>query len=405
MHIAHILPTLNSEYGGPVSAALGLGKAQRELGRIVSYWATADDVRTSDPEMRCFRRVWPRRWYRSPGLVHALAAEARSIDIGHVYGIWEHTAVFGAAALSKAGVPYILHPTGVFTHPWRFKSVKKRLYMELLAARMVDRAACLQAASPLEAESMSRLGLRPPITIIPNGVDADTFEEMPDRAEAEALWATLRGRVVVLFLSRISPEKGLDVLMASMRYLVDCGHTDVLAVIAGSGQAGYVARVKDMVARSNLASHVLFTGMVQGRSKLALYARADVFVLPSYSENYGIVVAEAMAAGVPVVTTTCTPWGVLAQIDAGRQVPPDAGSFGDALLELVRLSHDSRAAMGCRGRQFILREHTWDMAARKLATVHQCILEGRGISECPDPISKGDLAKGEVQSAHAVGRL
>ncbi|MBP8302591.1 MAG: glycosyltransferase [Phycisphaerae bacterium] len=405
MHIAHVLPTLNSEYGGPVSAALGLGEAQRRLGRVLSYWATADDVRTGDPEIRCFRRAWPRRWYRSPDLVRALAAEARSIDVGHIYGIWEHTAAFGAAALYKADVPYILHPTGVFTHAWRFNSIKKRLYMGLLAEKMVNRAACVQAASPLEAESLSRLDLKSPITVIPNGVDVDTFEQVPGRGEAEALWPCLRGRVVVLFLSRISPEKGLDILLASTRQLVDRGCRDVLMVIAGSGQTKYLACVKDMVSRHDLGAHVLFTGMVQGRTKLALYARADVFVLPSYSENYGIVVAEAMAAGVPVLTTTCTPWGVLQQIDAGRQVPPDVGPLGEALLELVRLSADSRASMGRRGRQFILQEHTWDVAARRMATVHRCILKGRAIPECPDPIPQGDLIQAEGQPARAGGGL
>jgi glycosyltransferase involved in cell wall biosynthesis len=389
MHIAHVIPTLAASYGGPVNAALNLGVAQREIGIKVSHWTTGDEetrrnLAESRADVRVFDTSWPQGWFRSPELARKLSEEISSLDLIEVHGIWEYTVFMAARIARRANIPYVIRPTGVFTHPWRYRTLKKQLYLVLIGNRVLKEAACLHVASQKEAEGCLEAGLQTPITIVPNGIDRRIFETLPNPREAEDRWPILKGRRVILFLSRISPEKGLDQCIPAIRDLLDVGGPrDTLFVIAGPDHKGYLATVKELIARYDLERYAFFPGMVLGREKLALYRRTDVFVLPSYSESYGIVVAEALACGAPVVTTTGTPWKELQDIDAGRWVAPMRGPLAKALCELLGISREERKAMGQRGRKLVFEKYTWKNIARKLHTIYQCILEGKDIPTNP----------------------
>ena len=138
-----------------------------------------------------------------------------------------------------------------------------------------------------------------------------------------------------------------------------------------------------------LALSTLMPGMIQGARKSSLLKRADVFVLPSYSENFGIVVAEALACGTPVVTTTGTPWEQLHVVNAGRWVPPTKQDVRQALQELLAMSASQRQQMGRRGAALIREYYTWDQVARKFLMVCDCVLHGRSIPLHPEPIGPG----------------
>lgn len=391
MHIAHVIPTLAEWYGGPVNVVLNLSAAQREIGMKVSNWATGDEETkrkwaTSCPDVRLFDTHRPKCWFRSPELTRKLTEEITSFDLIEVHGIWEYT-VFAAARIARrTDIPYMICPTGVFTHPWRYRTLKKRLYSCLVANRVVKGAACLHVASEMEAEGCREAGIQIPITIVPNGIDPSAFETLPSAKEAEERWPVLKDRQVILFLSRISREKGLDKCIAAIRDVLDMSDLiDTLFVIAGPNHKSYLATVKDLLERYDLEQYIFFPGMVQGREKLALYRRADIFVLPSYSESYGIVVAEALACGTPVVTTTGTPWKELQDIDAGRWVAPERGPLAKALCELLEMPREEREVMGQRGRNLVFERYTWEKSAKKLRTVYECILGGKDIPQNPEP--------------------
>lgn len=389
MHIAHVMPTLAEWYGGPVNTVLNLGAAQREIGIKVSYWATGDEetrrrLASLPGDLRLFNTHWPQGWFRSPELVRKLTEQIASFDLIEVHGIWTYTVFMAARIARRANIPYVIRPTGVFTHPWRYRTLKKRLYSVLIGNRALKGAACLHVASQKEAEGCREAGLRLPITIVPSGIDPKDFEALPDAMEAEDFWPMLKGRQVILFLSRISREKGLDQCIPAIRDLLEAGGLRApLFVIAGPDHRGYLATVKNLLERYDLERYVFFPGMLRGREKLALYRRADVFVLPSYSESYGIVVAEALACGTPVVTTTGTPWKGLVDADAGRWVSPERGPLAEALRELLEMPRERREAMGQKGRDIILRDYTWSVAARKMKTVYQSILDGKDVPLCP----------------------
>lgn len=402
MNIAFALSYFAERFGGPVNVVRNLGPLLARQGHEVSYWATraGDDAAPihTFTNVHLYEVVWPHRWYRSPGLARGLEAAISSMDVLDINEMWVYSTYAASRVARKHQVPYVLRPAGSL-EPWPLKRgllrrLKKAAYLRVVGNTVMRAAACLQACSPLEAEHVRQVGYDGPITIIPNGVDIRTFDG-GEPEEAEAFWPVLHERPVVVFMSRLSPEKGLDLLLPAWSQLVRMpAYQDALLVVAGPDYRGYQRTVEAMVERYSVQRSVLMPGMVRGRRKTALLRRADVFVLPSHSENFGIVIAEALACGTPVVTTTSTPWEQLHRIDAGRWVPPVETELLAALRELLALSAPQRAAMGRRGRDLVQSEYTWEKAAGRFLHVCRCILEGKPVPLHPpasEPVARQSL--------------
>ena len=400
MNIAFVLSYWQNRFGGPVTFAKERGRALTDMGHHVSYWAPDDgdsrEEAVPTEDLRRYRRDWPRSWRRSKELVRELSASAGSFDVIDISGLWLHP-TYAASRIARAhDVPYVLRPTGGL-EPWRLRRgylrpLKKKIYLELIAKPIMERAACLQAASMQEVESLRSAGYRGPVAIIPGGVDADTLNAC-DLSECDEYWPELKDRPVVLFMSRLSPEKGLDLLIPLWADIVKSpAHRDALLVVAGPSHRGYRETVEAMIGKHDLQPHVRVTGMVQGPRKRALLSRADVFVLPSYSENFGIVVPEALACQTPVVTTTGTPWQQLQTTDAGRYVSPTRDQLTEALRELLEMSSSQRDAMGRRGRDLVQQHYTWQKVAGQFLTMCDCILDGKAIPLHPKPAPSPTLA-------------
>lgn len=392
MKIAFVLPYFADRFGGPVAVVKGTGRTLAGMGHEVSYWATASDgdrrELASVAGAHLYGTDWPHGWYRSRRLSRDLSGALPEADVSQIIGVWTYPARAGSRIARRSGTPYVIRPAGTL-QPWalgngRLRRWKKAAYFHLIARSLMDGAACVQAASTQEAEQMRLLGYKGPVTIIPNGVDLGALENSRDAADA--YWPDLRDRPVVVFMSRLSPEKGLDLLIPAWAQITKSSpHKDALLVIAGPDFRGYQAVVKAMIEKHGVESSVLTTGMVRGEKKSALLHRADIFVLPSYSENFGVAVAEALACGRPVVTTTGTPWDQLPGVDAGRWVPPTVQDVREAIEELLTMPASRRDRMGSRGAALIREHYTWDRVAGKFLAVCDCILEGRPIPLHPEP--------------------
>lgn len=397
MNIAFVLPYLADHFGGPVAVAKGTGKVLAGMGHEVSYWATGTDgdrrESASVAGTHLFDTDWPHAWYRSRGLKEGLSQAIPMAHILQVHSVWTYPSYAASHIARRNEIPYVIRPAGTL-QPWAFgngrlKRVKKAAYFRVVAKSLLSRSACVQAASVQEAEQVRRLGHMGPVTVIPNGVDIDALDE-GDAGEAEMYWPILKDRPVVAFMSRLSPEKGLDLLIPAWAEIIKIpAYRDAVLVVAGPDFRGYQETAKAMIDEHRIGSRVLMPGMVQGTRKSALLRRADVFVLPSYSENFGIVVAEALACGTPVVTTTGTPWEQLHAVDAGRWVPPAKEEIGRALRELLGMSESRRRQMGQRGAALIREQYTWDQVACKFLTVCDCVLNGRSVPLHPKPMKSG----------------
>ena len=238
----------------------------------------------------------------------------------------------------------------------------KTAWIELFERRNIERAAAVHVTADIEAEELRRLGLHArKVAVIPNGIDAQAEAGEPGAADAPR---TPPGRRV-LFLGRINWKKGLDRLIPAMAHVPG---TDLL--IAGNDEENYTPTLQALAERCGVAERVRFLGPVYGPDKWRLLATADVFALPSYSENFGIAALEAMACGVPVVVTPEV--GLAAAVreaGAGLVVKGDANSVGHALAELIA-DPERRRILGLAGRKAVAERFSWTTIAAQMEALY-----------------------------------
>mgnify|MGYP001809690076 CR=1 FL=1 len=284
----------------------------------------------------------------------------------HNHGIW--TAVnHRACRFARArGIPYIIQPMGML-EPWSldYRATKKRIAMRLYQGRDLAAAALFMATSEAEARNVRRLGFSQPLSVIPAGIRLDPPPEMAGGQRAE-------GPRRLLFLSRVHPKKGLLDLVAAWSRLARSGWR---LQIAGPDDAGHLAQVMALARRLGVADEIDYLGVVEGDAKAAVYGAADLFVLPTFSENFGVVVPEALAHGLPVITTRGAPWESLPRFGCGWWIEIGVEPLQAALTEAMSLSDAQRAAMGERARRYAAR-FDWAAIAAETLQVYRWLVDG-----------------------------
>jgi glycosyltransferase involved in cell wall biosynthesis len=269
-----------------------------------------------------------------------------------------------AATSRRTGIPYIYYTHGAF-EPWAFKHKywKKKVYWELVEKGVLSGAAGIVVCNEAETDLLRRLGLRTPIRRIPWGVDIPSAGSSPVRTKLAAWFPALADRPFWLFLSRLHPKKGLDLLILAFAALAQ-EFPDWLLVLAGPDEGGYRGQLERMVTDQGLEQRILFTGLVTGEAKAALLAHADCFVLPSYSEGFPVVVAEALGYGRPVVITTSCYVPEVAKGEAGLVVSSEMGALATALREMMR---DTAFRGNCsqKALEVAKRHFTWEAVAKQ----------------------------------------
>jgi glycosyltransferase involved in cell wall biosynthesis len=292
-------------------------------------------------------------------------------DIIHDHGIWLPSNHAVATVARKHKVPLVVHPRGML-EPWAlsFRSYKKKLAWNLYQGRNLKSAALFFATSQAEADNLRKLDFTQPIAVIPNGVD------IPDGdASFRSVQLAQRERTVV-FMSRVHPKKGLKGLLKAWAKL---DPENWKLILAGPDEGGHLQEILAYAKKLRIDNKVVYQGVVEGEDKEKLLLNADLFVLPSFSENFGVVVAEALAYGVPVISTFGTPWQGLVHNKCGWWVEAESGALGGALREAIALSDEQRCEMGVRGREYA-RQFDWGQIARETADVYHWLL---GKADCP----------------------
>jgi glycosyltransferase involved in cell wall biosynthesis len=263
---------------------------------------------------------------------------------------------------------------------------KKRLGMLAFGYRNIRKAACLHATAPKELESIRQFTSTRPVAVIPNPIEVPPdsgLDYQEARTWVAALAPPVRDKRLALCLSRLHPQKRVDLLLSAWAALGDL-RRDWHLVVAGPDQLGYTKRMRALVSDLGLAGEVSFPGPVYDQSKWRLYRAAELFILPSPSENFGMVVAEALAAGAPAVATTGTPWSWLRESDCGWHVAPTAEALHDAIAQAISLNAHQREAMGQRGRHLILRRFSGEAVARSMSAVYGWLLGRCEMPGCVD---------------------
>jgi glycosyltransferase involved in cell wall biosynthesis/SAM-dependent methyltransferase len=424
MRILQVIGSLAPRYGGPSTSCPALCRALAERGHDVAVYTTdADgagrmDVPLDQPvladgfSIRYFP-AWPhpREFKVSPGLSAALASTAGEFDVVHVYSYYGHWVWAAARACRARGTPYLLHPHGSLD-PFllRRRSLRKRAY-----ASFIGNACWRNAAGILfnSAEEMRVAGgadsargahtAEPRHFVVPCGVDDEWFrapEPAADWRIAQRL-EHLGDCTPVVYFGRIDFKKGLDLLARAFGEVARCNRKARL-VLAGPESPGYGAKVREWLRDAEVLDRTTFLGPLAGADRIALLRRARLVALLSYSENFGQVVAEAMAAGAPVVISDrVNIWPEIESSEAGIVVPCEAGAAARAIETLLADPAAARA-MGNRGRAWVESNWTWPKVAGEFLGVYSAIFRtGRGartvrLDECrvaeSGPASRADAA-------------
>jgi glycosyltransferase involved in cell wall biosynthesis len=258
--------------------------------------------------------------------------------------------------------------------PWSLKQARfrKQLAFWLFQRRCLRDAACIRATSGLEAASIRQTGCTKPIALVPNGVVLP--EDLPRRPPVHL--AQVRR---ALFLSRLHPKKGLLNLVEAWNRVRPAGWQ---LWIVGPDESGHRAVVERAVRACGLEQTILFQTEVWGEGRMKLYLDSDLFVLPSFSENFGLAIAEALSCGVPIITTRATPWEQVEKEDCGWWIDIGVEPLVQALTEAVSLPPKELERMGRRGRRLIEVKYRWESIGRKMGEVYEWMLGFRDKPEC-----------------------
>lgn len=345
-------------YGGPAYSVSRLAAALTRAGASVAIWAPDGSAPAMASGLGSVVGL--------AGGMNAAIREFGPPDVVHDSGIWlahNHALAVLAAAL---GAPRVVSTRGML-EPWarRHKRWKKMVAWAAYQRRDLRCAQLLHATSDEEGDNLRALGLQP-VAVIPNGVEVPNSLP-PHRALAD-------DARTALFLGRIYPVKGLPMLVEAWSQVRPHGWR---LEIAGPDEAGHQGEVEALVARAGLGNVVSFRGPLSGAAKSEALANADLFVLPSHSESFGMVVAEALGHGTPVLTTTAVPWPRLQEIGGGWRVAPTAAGLADGLRSAVTTPLEHLWDMGRRGRALVLGEYGWDGVAQAFAGQYERLLGGR----------------------------
>jgi glycosyltransferase involved in cell wall biosynthesis len=383
LKILHTAPGLWTETGGPASSIPALCEAQAGRGSDVVLLTGSGDTdgtlsRTRGVRVE-FAELGPYSVARfSPDYRTKLSEEAARAQIIHTHGIWLFPNWQSVSTAASAKKPAVVSPRGML-QPWavRRSRFRKKVAWYFATRRMFDRAALVHASSSSESRAIRDFGISSPIVEVPNGVDLEGEFSQPKigASRSQAVESVKK----VVFLGRVHPVKGIDLLLEAWQRL-GLSADQAELVIAGPGEAAEVAKLSSWL-RAHRLPGVQYIGPVQGRDKLRLLTSAWTLVCPSWSESYGMVVAEALACATPVLATTGTPWQDLNKHECGWWVEQSVEHLASALSECIQISAESRKAMGKRGRDLVERHHSVSRSAERLLAAYSWVL---GTATKPD---------------------
>ena len=373
--ICHIVPSLEERHGGPSKSVRALANAAATQGTSVELLSTLEPGQPPVPAgadaaaLHIFPRESPLALCRSSGLAAHLAVG--SADVIHHHSLWLLTLRYARNAARRLDVPLVISPRGMLSG-WAYAHRRGRKWFaqNFIHPGALEHAAGWHATSQEESDDIRARGFSQPICVSPNGVPLpDNASLMAARNAWHELCPATRNRPVALFYSRFHRKK-------RVRELIDlwlsASRGDWLLLIAGVAEDYTAEELSALVHAAGAADRIV---VFDGANRPPPYAVASLFLLPSHSENFGLVIAEALAAGVPALVTNTTPWSRLAVHACGWCVPWEG--YGVALATALATPPDELSARGRRGRDWAAHEFSWARAASLLDAFYHQLRHGR----------------------------
>lgn len=392
MKVLHVIPSVNPALGGPTQVALNLVKALRKYGVDAEIATTNDNglqlldvplnqrIEYEQVPVWFFPRFLPpmKEFIFSTSLTGWLWQHIREYDIVDNHYLFSYASTCAGAIARCQGVPYTVRTIGQLS-PWALahSRLKKQIYNFLIERHNLNQAAAIHCTSSGEAEDVRKFGLKTPIITLPLGVNQPL--DYPDaQQKLRQLYGISPTTPIVLLLARLHPVKRPELLIQALSQLVGQNY-DFHLILAGSGEPDYLTQLKNLVASLGLASRISMPGFVTGQDKELLLQGSDIFVLPSFTENFGIAIAEAMAVGLPVIVTSDVRISPeIAQAEAGLVVKGEVDALSNAISQL--LTYPSlRYQLGENGKRLVRHRYCWNAIAQQLTSVYTDLIKGEAL--------------------------
>lgn len=375
--VANIISRFNAESGGPprtVSqmAAAGTGHWQADLFTTDYRESSGDTLLVSEfPGHATVMPSMSRTLFGGLSMMSRIREQLLqgiTPDVVHIHGVWSPYLAAFALTAARNGIPFIITPHGML-EPWslRVRATRKWIAMMVYQRKMLARASAIHATSEMEADNLRRLKFgNAPVFVVPNTV----AEPPPPESKDTLLPGEKR---ILLFLSRVHEKKGLDILLQAWN---EIRPLQWRLLIVGSGDPNYVGRLKSYCSSNNVPD-VEFVPHVDGEVRETIFRRASAFVLPTYSENFGNAIAEALIRGLPVITTTGTPWSGVIERKCGWYIEPTVGELKRVIAEVTSTTENTLAQMGARGREYATKNFTLPVVREGLLNMYESVIDGR----------------------------
>lgn len=382
MRILHIIENIDNSYGGPAKSVPFLIKYLNKIdikNQIISI--QLQDIEKNDICQENNIEIITNKYNGLKFLKYSKYFCQSVIDniteetILHTQSLWNYPPYCAYKISKKYNLPLIMSIRGNL-YDWNLNKSKwkKDLSLSLFQMKMFQEASCLHATEENELIAIRKLGIKTPVALISNAIETDEFDNLLSREEAIKSLNLNVCKRYILFMSRIDSKKGLEYLIDSYIKLADKFNEWELLIAGPIYNNKYFDKINHDINKAKLTSKIHYFGMVNGQKRLDLFAASELFVLPAHTENFGMVIGEAMAAKLPVITTTGTPWKVLNDKSAGWWVQLNNKNIYDSLLEAMSKNSHELSAIGEKGHDIIKSDFTWDEVAKKMKQVYSWIL-------------------------------
>jgi glycosyltransferase involved in cell wall biosynthesis len=356
MKVLHVVGSLDKTAGGPSRSVPQTCEQLSLLGVSIDLIAR----QSSDP-VELDKVGFNVRFMNIKQLIKfGYSLSAKDYDLIHLQHVWDPYIHVMAYFARVKGIPYIITPRGMLEpwimnrHPW-----KKKIAMMLYQRKDIAKATYLHATCEMEKENISQLGFSNSIYMIPNGLDLSKIKDL------KTDYSTKK----IVFLSRIHPKKGIELLLDAWKQI----KTDWTVEIAGDGDENYINTINEKI-KIDKIKNVTLVGSKYGDDKWSFLKSGDICILPTYSENFGIVVAEALATGIPVITTTGTPWQELETNNCGWWIDLNIENLTNTITKALLLKPEELKEMGVKGRKLVEEKYEIKAVAIEMEKLYKNLL-------------------------------
>lgn len=367
MKVLQTIPYFNKASGGPTSCTYQLVKGLIENGLncdILSFLPKEDDILANDDFIHYLADDRKTPLWFSKNLSNELSININCYDLVHINTIWTWPSHIAVTKAKIAGLPIIISPHGMlYPQALKVSSWKKKIIGNWYVNKDLKTANCIHATSEEEAKYIREYGLTNPIAIIPNCLDISKYPQPRTTPNPIRRFG---------FTGRLNPIKNLDLLLSAW-HMLGTQTNNAELVIIGDGEPSYVRYLKNYTEQRQM-TNVTFTGFLSGSTLRDTVRSLDFQILPSKSENFGMVVPEALICGVPVIASKGTPWQSLEERECGWWIESTVDSLAETISNAIALTEDTRLKMGKAGRKLVIEKYSSDAVAQQMKKLYGWIL-------------------------------